>query len=441
MLDNDIHRAYLCYDKTSKTVVPSHPMFAPVAEWLIENKRDFNEHEAVFLYLGGGTKHLMSAVVHNSTRGPGAGGVRYWPYDTLEGFITEGLRLSSGMGRKNSLAGLWWGGGKGVVHRQDTIDYTNPTFRDVLFSEYGEFMSSLRGPYVTAEDLGVTTDDMHSIFSTTRFTTCIPEEVGGSGNPSIATGYGVACAIEAAFDWLKLGNCSGKTFAIQGSGNVATYLVQRLLDMKAQHIILSDVSQVALDKVANMFDGHKNIEYRLVVIGDNSILFEDVDCVCPCATGGTLNTNTIPRIKARVVCGAANNQLFDDAKDGALMSKHNRIYVPDFLANRMGIVNCANEQYGRLPNDPAIMRHFGSDWSNSIWVKTQEVLTKAFTENITTSTAANKIADNLMKEPHPIWPDRSRQIIQSLMDEGWDKEKNDLAYTSDDDEDSQSDGN
>jgi len=295
-------------------------------------------------------------------------------------------------------------------------DWTKREVRDKVFSDYGEFMSSLQGCYVTAEDLGVTVEDMSLIFARTRFTTCIPQNLGGSGNPSTPTGVGVACAIEAALDFLGRGAVTGKSFAIQGAGNVSTSLVTRLLELKAGSIVVADVNPQQLSRFEERFGSKIKLKRADV---EMSILFEDVDVVCPCAVGGILNPKTIPKIHAKLIVGSANNQLLNDTSDDQLLDKRGITYVPDFLANRMGIVNCANEQYGKLTPDPAIERHFGREWTNSIWKKVHEILTRAQQKGETPAQAAISVADALCREDHPIWPNRSRQIIADLIQHDW----------------------
>eukprot|EP01084_Bolivina_argentea_P241938 406010_1 len=142
------------------------------------------------------------------------------------------------MGRKNALAGLWWGGGKGVIWREDNHAYLDRHFRDVLFKEYGEFMTSLQGCYITAEDLGVTVEDMKQIFSKTRFTTCIPQEFGGSGNPSIKTGHGIVSAMEGALAYHD-DSLRDKMISVQGFGNVSHAMVQHLFEYHDKYQVKS----------------------------------------------------------------------------------------------------------------------------------------------------------------------------------------------------------
>lgn len=332
------------------------------------------------------------------------------------------------MGRKNALAGLWWGGGKGVIWRESDQDYKDRKFRDTLFKEYGEFMTSLNGCYITAEDLGVTVDDMRQIFSTTRYTTCIPEDLGGSGNPSIKTGHGIVSAMEGALAYHD-DSLHDKSISIQGFGNVSQAMVKHLFKYNDKYgvksIYATDINKDCLkivDEIKNEYPIGPDLNVDIVPFGDNSALLkDDVDIVSPCAIGGTLNNETIPNIKAKYIVGAANNQLLDDIKDDKLMKEYGKYYVPDFLANRMGIVNCSNEQYGRIENDDAIERHLGKSYENGIYIMTLKVFGKSDKDNIPTGQAANIIADELMMNEHPIWGHRPWNIIQSLVENQWHK--------------------
>jgi glutamate dehydrogenase/leucine dehydrogenase len=398
-------------------LVPSDASFGAVADD-IRSLSDFDEHEAVFFEVGRETGALFAAFLHRTVRGQGAGGVRHWPYASLGDFIRDGLRLSRGMGRKNALAGLYWGGGKGVIARQAGERHKNAEYRTALYREYGAFLTSLRGVYVTAEDVGTTPDDMADIFRTTRFTTCIPASVGGSGNPSFATAKGVVVAIEAAFDHLGAGSLAGKTVAMQGAGNVGASMISDLLERKVSRIVAVDTNRQTCDALSARFAGSP-VTIRLVSPDERSIVLESVDVFVPNALGAVLNPDTIPRLRCRVVCGAANNQLLDDRRDDKALKARGISYVPDFVANRMGIVNCANEQYGSLPDDPAISRHFSRDWEHSIYAVTRRILADADARGITSTEAANELADARSLEPHPIFPNRARDIVESLVRERW----------------------
>lgn len=411
-------RGVVYRDTDAGKAVASAPWLAPLAEFLDSDERDHHQHEGIFFELGHETGAVHTAFVHWTSRGQAAGGVRHWPYPTVEALVRDGLRLSVGMCRKNALAGLWWGGGKGIIGRQPGDRFRDPEYRTVLYREYGDFMSSLRGCYITAEDAGTTPPDMASVFTHTRHTTCIPPAFGGSGNPSAPTARGVVCAMEGALENLGLGTLEGKTIAMQGAGNVAGFMMGELLARGVKRIVATEISA---ERVATVRETHSNdrLELRTVDADDLSIFDEECDIFAPNALGGTINPDTIPRLRARVVCGAANNQLLDDRRDDGSLAERGITYVPDFLANRMGIVNCANEQYGTVPDDPAIERHFGREWDNSIFLMTKKVLDRAAAEGVTTSTAANRTADELARVDHPIWPNRGRDIIAGLVADRW----------------------
>lgn len=279
-----------------------------------------------------------------------------------------------------------------------------------IYEEYGDFMTSIQGCYVTAEDVGTSVEDMAAVFSRTRFTTCIPPALGGSGNPSVPTARGVVRGMEAALAHLGLGTLEGKTVAVQGLGHVGEPLVGFLREKGAARILGSDIDP------ARRLPG---VEVRIVERGDNSILFDKADVVAPCATGGTLNPATIPRIQAPVVCGAANNQLEDPERDDLLLQQRGILYLPDFLVNRMGIVNCADEQYGFVDPDPRVEAHLGDEWENSVYNLSLSVLDEARSTGRTPARVALDLAERRSREPHPVWGHRGAEIIRSLVRNGW----------------------
>ncbi|RKO83205.1 hypothetical protein BDK51DRAFT_38142 [Blyttiomyces helicus] len=158
-----------------------------------------------------------------------------------------------------------------------------------------------------------------------------------------------------------------------------------------------------------------NFELRIVDKSDLSILFSDVDAVCPCATGGILTPDTIPQIKAKIVCGAANNQLRDLKNDDKLLRDRGIVYLPDFLVNRMGIVNCADEHMGTIDNDPKLELHLGRDWDNSIYNLSLSVLNEAKATGRTTQEIAIAIAEKKSREVNPLYGHRGQQIIDVLV--------------------------
>jgi len=415
-----LRRGYLVTDPESGELRASDPVLEPVAAAVRADRRDYRKHEGCFFEIGEQSGHLLAAFVHKTRRGQAAGGVRFWSYETLEDFVRDGLRLSRGMGHKCALAGLWWGGGKGGIARRPGTDHRDPELRRAVYEDYGRFMTGLRGCYVTAEDVGTTTEDMARIFGATRHTTCIPAELGGSGNPSVLTATGVVVAMEAALEHLGLGTLEGKTVALQGLGNVSTFMIGDLLERGVARIVGADIDELAVEAVRRRH-GHGPLELRRVERGDAAILAEPCDVLAPNAVGAILNPDSIPTIKARVVCGGANNQLEETERDGRALKERGILYVPDFLANRMGIVNCANEQYGVIEGDPAIHRHLDRENPTGIHQRALQVFGRAAESGRTPAEEAERLADELAEELHPLWGHRGQVIIDALVQEGWDR--------------------
>lgn len=416
--ENNIKQFFFVYDDDKQKLISSHQFLQPIADYFTNDSRDFMKHEGWFCKISDELDMLMGAFVHRTNRGQAAGGVRYWSYDSIEDYFKDGLRLATGMTFKNALAGLWWGGGKGVVAHNPQFNKNDIQFRIKIYQEYGSFMSSLSGCYVTAEDVGTSVDDMARIFSKTRFTTCIPPEFGGSGNPSVPTARGVICGMEAALDFLEMGSLENKTVAVQGLGHVGEPLIEILLEKGVKRVIGTDINPSHIENVKKKFSA-KSLDFRLVDKNDHSIFSEECDIFSPNATGAILNDTTIPMLKTKIICGAANNQLEDTPRDGKLLFEKGITYIPDFLTNRMGIVTCANEQYGYVNNDSLIELHFSKDWGHSIYNRAAQVLNESIKSKKPTSEIALKIADKLSKENHPIFGHRGKEIIKSLVESKW----------------------
>jgi leucine dehydrogenase len=415
-----IRRFSLTWDEKAGEVAASHPALAPLARFLAADRRDFDRHEGVFVQVAPETGVLQAAFVHRTCRGQGAGGVRFWRYAAMEDYLRDGLRLARGMTHKNALAGLWWGGGKGVMAR-DTGKAEDPAARRLLYEEYGAFLTSLRGCYVTAEDVGTAVDDMAAVYARTRFTTCIPPQLGGSGNPSVPTALGVVRGMEAALVHLGRGTLQGKTVAVQGLGHVGEPLIGFLKERGVARVVGTDLDPARVAAVAAKFPTAAGwtLDVRAAAPGDHSLLAEPADVFAPCATGGILGPATIPTLGAPIVCGAANNQLEDPERDDRLLTERGVLYLPDFLVNRMGIVHCADEQYGSLSGDPHFEAHLGDAWENGIYRLALQVLDEARATGRTPARVALDLAEQRSFEPHPIWGHRGAAIIRSLVRDGW----------------------
>ncbi len=418
-----IRRFHFVYDPGGGRMTASHPQLQPVADFILADQRDFMEHEGAFFQVSHEHDTLQGAFVHRTRRGQAAGGVRYWQYETMEDYLRDGLRLAKGMTRKNALAGLWWGGGKGVMAHNPEVDKYDHDIREDIYREFGELMTAIRGCYVTAEDVGTHVTDMANIFTRTRFTTCIPQGVGGSGNPSAPTARGVVAGMEAALAFLNDGTLEGKTVAVQGMGNVAAPMIRFLLEKKVAHVTACDINPALAEPIRQSFPDEL-VEPRIVAPDDLSIFAEQCDILSPCACGAVLNPETIPMIRAKVVCGAANNQLEDAARDDRLLHERGILYVPDFLTNRMGIVNCANEQDGSVNHDPMIERHLEKEWEHSIHQAATRVLERSKKSGEPPAVVAMALADELSMVEHPLTGHRGQQIIDSLVADSWFEEDN-----------------
>jgi len=415
--DAGVERAWIAWDEDSGKPRASHAALEPTAAALAAGKLDYRRHEALFLAPAPNGDELFGVFIHSSLRGQAQGGLRHWPYATLEEFLRDGLRLSLGMARKSALAGLWWGGGKGLIARSPGALWRDRTHRRSVYRDFARFVTSLRGCYITAEDAGTGPLDMAEVATHTRFATCVPPEIGGSGNPSAMTALGVVEAMEAALEHYGMGSLVDKNVAMQGAGHVGSSMLEQLFEKGVASVVVSDLSADRCESLRSFF-ANRPIEVRAALSGDDSILAEPCDILVPNALGGILSPKTIPQIRAAVVCGAANNQLENEARDAAALHERGILYVPDYLANRMGIVACADEHAGSLPRDPAILAHLDRSNPISIYQATQRVLLRAAKRDESPARAANQLADRAIPEPHPIHGNRAQLIVQSLLSTG-----------------------
>ena len=299
----------------------------------IFTSRDFDGHEAVhgFHDRKSGLKGFIA--IHSTALGPGFGGCRMWTYESEDDAIADALRLSRGMSYKNALAGLAYGGGKAVIMGDPRKDKTPE-----LFEAFGRAVDRLGGAYVTAEDVGVSVQDMMAASCTTKFVSGISVKTDGfsGGDPSPRTALGVFEGLRAA---TRIGldrDVEGLTVAVQGLGSVGYNLATLLHDAGAK-LIVADLSDDALKRA------HRDFGAEVVMPRD--ILSADADILAPCALGGVLNAKSIPHLKAKVVAGAANNQLAT-SKDGETLMKHGITYAPDYVINAGGIISVAAEYEG-----------------------------------------------------------------------------------------------
>ena len=267
--------------------------------------------------------------IHNSVLGPALGGLRMWPYKNEAEALNDVLRLSRGMTYKNAVAGLNLGGGKAVIIGDPGKDKS-----EALFRAFGRFVNSLNGRYITAEDVGIDVNDMEWVFRETEFVTGVHQVHGGSGDPSPFTAYGTLQGLMAALQH-KFGNEDvGKySYAVQGAGHVGLEFIKLLREQNAK-VFVTDINKALVQRAVD--------EYGCTAVGIDEIYDVDADVYSPCALGGTISAETLPRLKCKIVCGAANNQLANDAM-GVEIEKRGILYAPDYAVNAGGVMNVSLE--------------------------------------------------------------------------------------------------
>ncbi len=332
----------------------------------------FDNHEQIVFCNDKETGLKAIIGIHNTTLGPALGGTRMWNYKNETEALQDVLRLSRGMTYKSAITGLNLGGGKAVI-----IGDAKTQKNDALMRKFGQFVDSLSGKYITAEDVGMETRDMDIIREVTPHVTGISESKGGAGNPSPITAYGVYMGMKAATKY-KFGteNLKGKTILVQGIGHVGETLVD-LATKEGAKVIINDINAEQLERVSK--------KYGATIYSDLDIYGLDVDIYAPCALGATINDNTIDRLKAKVIAGAANNQLQDEIKHGRILQERGIAYAPDFLINAGGIINVYAELVGY---DKAEIK----SKTENIYNTTLEIFKLADKEEITTYQAAFNIA-------------------------------------------------
>lgn len=270
--------------------------------------------------------------IHDTTLGPALGGTRMWTYASEEDAIEDALRLSKGMTYKNAAAGLNLGGGKTVIIGDPRKDKNEEMFR-----AFGRYIQGLNGRYITAEDVGTTVEDMDLIHEETDFVTGISPAFGSSGNPSPVTAYGVYRGMKAAAkEAFGTDSLEGKVVAVQGVGNVSYNLCRHLHEEGAK-LIVTDINKESVARAVESFGA--------TAVNPDEIYGVDCDIYAPCALGAVINDQTINQIRAKVIAGAANNQLKEPVH-GEQIHEKGIIYAPDYVINAGGVINVADELLG-----------------------------------------------------------------------------------------------
>lgn len=297
------------------------------------------KHEQVVFCQDEDTGLKAIIAIHNTVLGPSMGGTRMWNYATEEEALNDVLRLSRGMTFKSALAGLNIGGGKAVI-----IGDARKMKNEAFMRRFGKFVNSLNGKYYTAEDMNITMRDIEYMSMETPYVVGKPQYMGGSGDPSPMTAYGVYMGMKAgAKKAYGSEDLNGKNILVQGAGQVGKYLVDHLVEENA-HVFIADIFE---DKLKAITDKHSKVS----VVDPHKVFQMEMDVYAPCAMGATLNDETIPELKCAVVAGAANNQLAQEEKHSAMLHDRGIVYAPDFLINSGGIANVYHEYLGNYNKD------------------------------------------------------------------------------------------
>ena len=315
--------------------------------------------------------------IHNTTLGPALGGTRMWNYKSHDDAFKDVLRLSRGMTYKAAVSGLNLGGGKAVI-----IGDSSTQKNELLFRTFGKFIEGLAGRYITAEDVGTSVTDMEYVRMETKYVTGVSKALGGSGDPSPVTAYGVFVGMKACakFKWGS-DSLAGKKIAVQGAGQVARYLCEHLYNEGAE-IFLTDINELKVQKVLETV--------KAQVVKPEEIYGLDVDIFSPNALGAIINNNTIGKLKAEIVAGGANNQLEKENIHGPLLMENGILYAPDYVINAGGLMNVANELEG-YRQDRALKQ------AEKIYDVIGKILEISAIENIPTHEASNKMAEERLK--------------------------------------------
>ena len=344
---------------------------------VILDKMDKMGHEQVVFCKDKKTGLKAIIAIHNTTMGPSLGGVRMWNYKNELEALEDVLRLSRGMTYKAAISGLELGGGKAVIIGDARFEKS-----EALLRRFGQFVESLGGKYITAEDVGMGPKDMEYIKMETNHVTGTVEELGGSGDPSPVTAFGVYMGMKAAamYRWGS-DSLKRRRILVQGIGHVGSHLVKHLSEEKA-NIFINDINKERLNFVSEKYDTK--------VVEAEAIFDLNMDIYSPCALGATLNTENINKLKCEIIAGAANNQLADENIHASQLKERGIIYAPDFLINAGGLINVYSEIKG-------FSREKSLEETKNIYNTTLEILNKAEQDDTTTNEAAISIAEQRLE--------------------------------------------
>lgn len=342
----------------------------------------FDTHEQVVFCDDPETGLRAIIAIHNTNRGPALGGCRMWNYPDSDAALKDVLRLSRGMTYKSALANLPFGGGKSVIIGDPTSDKSPKLLRAL-----GRYVESLGGRYTVAEDVGISVEDVEEMAQETRHVAGVP--AGGSGDPSPATAYGVFVGIKAAVkhklsgEAIQRDRLDGITVAVQGIGHVGFELTRQLVSAGAD-VLIADIHDERVQ--------HAVQELGVQPLGSDPFS-ADVDVLAPCALGGVINDETLPRLRTRIVAGAANNQLAE-ARHGLALRERGILYAPDYVINAGGIINISHE--GPDYNRARAFTHVALIHDTLL-----TIFQRADREALATSDAADRLAEERFTHPNP----------------------------------------
>ncbi len=339
----------------------------------ITEKVTNTNHEQVLIGRDAVSGYHGIIAIHSTSLGPAVGGTRFWNYASEEEAVTDALRLSHGMTYKNALAGLPLGGGKSIIIGNNTTPN-----RETLLRAHGRFIDTLKGRYITAEDVGTTPADMEIVRLETQHVAGL---LGRSGDPSPYTARGVFRAIQASTRFLRdTDELSGLTVAIQGCGSVGYHLA-KLLHQAGAKLIVTDVNRDSMSRIVD--------EFAAEAVQPDEIFSARADVFAPCALGGVINDQTIPELKVQIVAGSANNQLLEE-RHGAGLRDRNILYAPDYVANAGGVLNGCVELLGWEAEH-------ASRKVDEIYDTILRIFESAEAQGITTNKAADQLAEDRLR--------------------------------------------
>ena len=336
-------------------------------------------HEQVVFCHDAPTGLRAIIAIYSTALGPALGGTRFYPYPSMEAALADVLNLSKAMAYKNALAGLDHGGGKAVI-----IGDPETIKSEALLRAYGRFVESLNGRYITACDIGTYSQDMDIVARESRHVTGRTEPHGGAGDSSVLTALGVfqgmRAAAEHAWGTASLG---GRSVAVEGVGKVGSHLVEHLISDGAT-VTAFDISDAAVRRVQA-----KNPEVRMAA-SRGELVSGDADVYAPCALGGAVDDDTVAVLRAKVICGGANNQLAHSGID-KLLADHGIVYAPDYVVNAGGVIQVADELEG-FNFERAKAK------ASQIFETTKRILALAGQEGVPPAAAADRFAERRMAE-------------------------------------------